>query len=662
MNQEDIRTLNELKMLSIDMITRAKSGSPGLTLSMAPVVYTLFARHAYILPNNLNWINRDRIFLSTGLASSLMYAIYHMIGYPIQKEDLMNFCAIGSKTPGYLEYGTTPGVEATTGLAGESIANAVGSALAGRFYKNLIEQEDNRLKIIDYTVYCLCNDVDFMEGITNEALSFAGAQKLTNLVILYNATNMTEDGPLNDTYQEEIIRKYQALGFYVDYLKDGANIRDIDKAISSAKKSGRPSILVFKTILGRDSFYENKSILYNRPLSTDDVANLRKKWNLFLPPFEISKDSIIYLQKQIQERTNKKLKKWEEMYNRAVSIGNQKILAAINALTNRQVLLNFQSSNYKINDNYREPLRESNLKILNLIGSKSDLFLGGSADYSIACQTFLNDTTNLTPNTPTGRNIHFGKRENAMGSILNGMALTGLKVFGSTKLIYADYLKSSLRMTALMNLPVTYIFTHDSIFIGEEGPVIQPIEQLSMLHTIPNLIVYRPGDIEEVMGSWESILNKNLPSALIITKNDTPKLPGSNATNVSKGAYIIKQEKTKLDGILISSGSELIYALQIAYDLERVGLDIRVVSMPSMELFISEGKEYEQMILPSESKRIVIEASNPLIWNRFATNNEYIIAINDFGFSGPSIEVLKKMNFDYESLKMKIETLLRKEI
>ncbi len=662
MNQEDIRALNELKILSIDMISRAKSGSPGLTLSMAPAVYTLFARHAYILPNNLNWINRDRIFLSTGLASSLMYAIYHMIGYPILKEDLMNYCRLGSKTPGYLEYGTTPGVEATIGLSGETIANAVGCALAGRFYKNIIEQEDNRLKIIDYTVYCLCNDVDFMEGITNEALSFAGVQKLNNLIILYNMTNITEDGPLSATYQEEIVRKYQALGFYVDLLKDGSNVRDIDKAISSAKKSGRPSILILKTILGKESFYENKSILYNRPLSTDDVANLRKKWNLFLPPFEISKDSIIYLQNQIQERTNKKLKKWEELYNRAVSNGNSKIITTINAIATKQVVLDFQSANYKINDNYRESLRESNVKVLNLIGGKTNLFLGGSADYSLSCQTFLNESSYQTPNTPIGRNIQFGKRENAMGSILNGMALTGLKVFGSTKLVYADYMKSSIRMTALMNLPVTYIFTHDSIFIGEEGPVMQPIEQLSMLHTIPNLIVYRPGDIEEVMGSWESILNKNLPSALIVTKNDSPKLPGSNSGLVSKGAYILKQERNKLDGILISSGSELIYALQIAYDLERVGLDIRVVSMPSMELFISEGKEYERMILPDTAKKIVIEASNTLIWNRFATDNEYIIGLNDFGFSGSSLEVLKKMDFDYEAMKMRVENLLRREI
>ncbi|MCI8575542.1 MAG: transketolase [Bacilli bacterium] len=659
MNQEDIRTLNELKILSIDMITRAGSGSPGLALSMAPIVYTLFHRHLCIRPNEPNWLNRDRLIVSSQGASSLIYAALHMAGFPIKKEDLMNYRTINSITPGILEYMRTPGVEATTGLHGEGIACATGVALAGKYIKNVFESEDDRLKLIDYTTYCLCDDADFMEGITNEALSFAGVQQLNNLIILYSCTNITEDGPLDTTINEDIVKKYQALGFYVDMLKDGSNIRDIDRAISSAKKSGRPSLLIFKTILGSGSFNENKSITYNRPLTTDDVANLRKKWNLFLPPFEISKDSIIYFQKGINDRSDKKYQKWQEIYKRLEGQQNPRLIEIKNALENKQWNFNFNSDNYKINDNYRESLRETNLKILNIIGGKTPLILGGSADSSLSCQSFLNNTGELNPKNKLGRNIRFGSRENAMASILNGMALVGLKVYGSTKLIYADYLKSSLRLTALMNLPVTYIFTHDTIHIGEDGPVMQPIEQLSMLHTTPNLICYRPGDIMEVMGSWECILKKNLPSALIITKNDSPKLPGSSAKEVSKGAYIIKKEKTKLDGILISSGSELVYALQMAYDFEQIGLDVRVVSMPSMELFLSEGKEYEELILPSTVKRIVISAENPLIWNRFTNSYESIIGINEFGYSGRPFEVEQKMGFDYLSLKAKVESLLR---
>lgn len=658
MNQEDIRTLNELKILSIDMISRAKGGSPGLVLSMAPTVYALFARHLHIRANEPNWINRDRVVLSSGNASSILYAALHMAGFEIRKEDLMNYRKIGSITPGYPEYGLTPGIDISTGLFGEGIANAVGMALSRRYCQSVIDREDDRLKLLDYHVYCLCTDRDFMEGVAEEALSFAGAQKLDHLIFLFIQTNMTEDGPLNDVNEEEVIKKYQAMGLYVDYLSDGSNVKNIDKAISAAKRSNRPALLIMKNPLGKESFNENKSIIYNRPLAVDDVANLRKKWNLFLPPFEVSKDSLIYLQKNIQERTEKKYKKWIEIFNKANSNLEPRVKEVITALTNKQPTINFDSDHYKINDGYRESLIESNAKVLNLIASSTNLFLGGTADSASSSQMFINQSEKMTSKSKAGRNIYFGLREHAMASILNGMALSGLKVFGSTKLVYADYLKPSLRSAALMNLPVTFIFTHDTISNMEDGPVFQPVEQLSMLHTTPNLIVYRPADIIEMMGSWESIIKKNKPSVLVVTQNSVPKLPNSNAKLVTKGAYIIKQEKSKLDGIIISSGSELIYALQIAFDLEKQNLDIRVVSMPSMELFLSEGKEYEKQILPPNAKKIVMEASNSMIWNRF-TQNDYIIGLDDYGYSGAANEILSKVEFDYESLKIKVENLIK---
>lgn len=659
MNQEDIRTLNELKILSIDMITRANSGSPGLALSMAPIVYTLFARHLNIIPNNQNWINRDRLVISSGNLSSLLYSALYMAGYPLKKEDLMNYRTLNSITPGFIEKGITPGVEIYSGLYGEGIGNAVGMALARRYYQNLIEQENEKINLLDYYVYCLCTDRDFLEGISLEALSFAGAQKLDHIIFLYDATNMVEDGSLEFIMQDDLIKKFQSLGLYVDYLKDGSNVKDIDKAISTAKRSGKPSILIFKNILGKDSFNESKNIVYNRPLNVDDVANLRKKWNLFLPPFEISKDSLIFLQKEMSNRTEKKYKKWLEIFNRANTSSYPKIQEIIRTIETNQIYIDFNSDSYKINDGYREPLRETNLKILNIIASKSNLFLGGSADSASSSQTFINNSAMQTPKNILGRNISFGLREHAMGSILNGMAQSGLKVYGSTKLIYADYLKPSIRMSSIANLPVTYIFTHDTISVGEEGPIMQPIEQLAMLRTTPNLIVYRPADILEVMGSWENIVKRNLPSALVITQNNIPKLPGSNAKLVEKGAYIIKPEKNKLDGILISCGNELLYVLQIAYELEKNGFDLRVVSMPSMELFLSAGKDYEEQILPHHVKRIVVEAGSTLIWNRFASNSECIIGLDDYGYSGHPEEVLTKMGMDYNSLKIKIENLLK---
>lgn len=656
MNQDDIRTLNELKMLSIDMITRANSGSPGLVLSMAPTIYTLFAKHLMIKPDEPNWINRDRVVLSSGNASSILYAILYLAGYQIRKEDLMNYCRLGSITPGYPEYRLTPGIDISTGLFGEGIAMGVGIALARKIYQNIIDEEDDRIKLLDFNTYCICTDRDMMEGCSEEALSFASTQKLDHFILLYIHNNMLEDGSLEMVKKEEMIKKYQAMGFYVDDLKDGTNVKEIDKAIQAAKKSGRPAILILKAVLGKESFNENKNITYRNPLPTHDVANLRKKWNLFLPPFEVSKDSMIFLQKSIQERTEKKYNKWMEFYHRANQ--NLKIKEMIDAMMKKQLNLSFDSEHYKINDGYCEPLIETNRKVINMIAPQSNLFLGCSADSIATCQTLITQN-DLTDKNKKIRNLLFGLREHAMGSILNGMAVTGLKGFGSTKLIYADYMKPAIRMTAYMNLPVTYIFTHDTISVGEEGPIIQPIEQLSMLHTTPNLVVYRPADVLEVMGSWENIIKRNIPAALIITQNNSPKLPNSNAKMVSKGAYIIKQEKNRLDGILISCGSELPYTLQIAYDLEKNGFDLRVVSMPSMELFLGEGKEYEEFVLPKSAKKIVIEASSPLLWNRFVNNSEMIIGINDFGYSGHPNEVLLKMGFDYESLKNKVENLLK---
>ncbi len=597
--------------------------------------------------------------ISSGNFSSLIYAALHIAGFDIKKEDLMAYRSLGSITPGYPEYGITPGIDITSGPFGLGIGNAIGIAMARRYYQSLITDEDEKLKLFDYDVYCLCSDRDMMEGISTEALSFAAAQKLDHLIFLYNVTNMTSDGSLESIYEEDLIKKYSSLGLYVDYLKDGSNVRDIDKSIASAKRSGKPAIIIIKNNLGKESFNENKTIVYNKPLTVDDVASLRKKWNLFLPPFEVSKDSLIYMQKNITERTDKKYNKWLEMYHKAANNTNPKIREVVNAISEKRIKTIFLSNAYKINDGYREPLIETNLKIMNLIAAKTNLFLGGSADSALTCQTYITSSNMHTNKNILGRNIYFGHREQAMASILNGMAMCGLKVYGSTKLIYADFLKPSLRMTTLMNLPVTYIFTHDTISVGEEGPALQPVEQLTMLRTIPNLINYRPADIIEVMGVWEDILNRQLPSSIIITQNDSPKLPGTNASLVSKGAYIVKKEKEKLDGILISCGSELIYALQIAYDLEKMGYDLRVVSIPSLELFLSEGKEYEKEILDENAKRIVIEAGSSLIWNRIATNNDYILGVNDFGFSGHPQEVLRKMGMDYETLKVKVESLLK---
>ena len=655
----DVRAINELKLLAIDMISRAKSGSPGIVLDMAPVMYTLYAKILNIYPENPSFFNRDRVILSSSLIAPLQYAMLHMAGYPIKKEDLMNFKRVGSITPGIPEVYTTPGVDASTSFAGDGISIAVGEALAKRYLNSLIKAEENKVNILTYTTYCFCSDADFSCGTSMEAFTFALQEKLDHLVFLYDYNESIADGEYRGLKPEALIKAFTAMGFYVDILKDITNQREMIRLITKAKDCGKPALILFQNKIGAESFNAGKNILHHGPLSFDDTENIRKKFNSFLAPFEVSKDSQIYVQSQIKERTSKKYTKWLEQYNKAKGRMSTGLNQIINLLESGKTDIFFDSANYKINDGYREPLLETNSKIMNLFASKNPLFLGGSAGMALRTQTIIGNLDFQSKENPLIQNIFFGVRDRAMASILNGLALNGLRVFGSTKLCYLDELKSGVRMTSLMNLPVTYIFTHDSLYDSEDGPARIPCEQLNTLRMIPNLTVFRPADINEVMGSWEYILKSGKPSALVLTKNNIPKLPGSNSKEVLRGGYIIKKEESRLDGIIISTGSEVVSSMQIAYDLKANGLDIRVISMPSLELFKSNGEDYRNVLLPKNVKTIVIEAGNSCCWQGYATSEEYILGINDFAYSGVPIEVLQKMDYDYESLKLKVETLLK---
>lgn len=653
----DIRAINELKLLSIDMINRAKSGSPGICMDMASIMYILFAKVLNVFPENPNFFNRDRVYLSSAHIAPLYYAMLHMAGYNVKKEDLMNFERCGGITPGLPELNTTPGIDGSTAFAGDGIGLAVGTALARRYINNLIRSDENKLNILTYGIYCFCSDADIFSGNALEAMEFAGEQKLERLVFLYDYNKIGADGDYHYFPPENIAKRFALMGFQTEVIKDNLSIREISRAISRAKECGKPALIIFQNKIGANSFHAGKSILHSGPLSFDDTENIRKTLNSILAPFEVSKDSQIYVQAQMKERTSKRYSKWLEHYNKLKARAGGQMLDVIKMLEQGKSDVSFLSENFKINDGYRESLLESNSKIMNIFAGKNPLFLGGSAGLASTTQTLLGEGDFQTASTPLMKNIFFGVHERSMGSILNGMALTGLRVFGSTKLCYADECKPSIRMTALMNLPVTYIFTHDSIYDSMDGPARIPCEQLNNLRSIPNLTVYRPADINEVMGSWEVILSSCKPSALVLTKNSTPKLPGSNSKEVSKGAYIIKKEKSRLDGIIIATGSEVISAMQIAFDLEKDGLDIRVVSMPSVELFLSMGDIYREEILPSV-KTIVMEAGNDLVWYQFVHNKNCILSINDFAYSGVTLEVLQKMDYDYESLKLKVKEIL----
>ena len=659
MNQNDIQAVNELKMLSIDMINKAGSGNPGICLDMSAVMYTLFVRIANVYPKNPSFFNRDRIVLSSAHIAPLYYAMLYMAGYPITKDDLMNFRRLGYSAPGMPELNNPSGVEVSTGISGDGVANAVGIALGRRYLENLIKKEDEKLNLLDFVTYCFLSDADIINGTSEEAFSIAGVQRLENLIFLYDANNMMAEGPTSQVFAEDLSRKFQSKGFYVDSLKDSSNIKEIARALESAKKARKPALLIFQNVIGKDSFNAGKNIVHSGALSFDDVSSLKRKYNLFLPPFEISKDTILHIETQINARTTKLKKRFDEFYARAKNINSLSLNSILSLLENASFVSDFDSANYKINDGYRESLVESNYKVMNLIAPRTNFFIGGSASLSLSCQTLIGGANYQESTNPLARNIRFGSRERAMSYILNGMSLLGLRVFGSTKLAFASEMISGIRQSALMNAAVTYIFTHDSIYNSEEGPIRMAVEQLSMLRLIPNFTVYRPADIMELMGCWETILQNARPSALVVSTNSIPKLPGSNAKEVKKGAYIIKREVQKLDGILIATGSEVVSAMQIAFDLQKNGIDLRVVSMPSLDTFLLMGNTYIEQILPKNIKTAVIEAGKEDLWYRFATNEDYILSISDFAYSGNPLEVLQKMEFDYDSLKLKIENLMK---
>lgn len=661
MNQKDIQCINEIKILALDMINNANSGHPGAVLSQAPILYTLFANHLRINLEDDKWINRDRFILSSGHASALLYSLLHVSGFNISMNDLRSFRRLNSITPGHPEYGVTPGVECSTGPLGQGVATAVGMALAERYIRSLLDvEEEKKQQLINYKTYVMCSDGDLMEGISYEALSFAGAQKLNNLVVLYDDNNMSIDGTLEKTFNENIEKRFDAIGFDVITVKDGANLNQIDKALNKAHKSTKPVIIIFKTILGNGSYNQNTNQVHSGALTDADLYNLRQTLGVTSQPFYVTKDSMIYLNNKINTRMQREISAWNELRNNMTMSTSENLSRLLNMLEQNKNQINFDSSKYQINVNYNEELTVSNYKVMNLFAGNTNLIVNGSADLFKSVKNVIDNSDIMTDSNPTGKNIRFGVREHAMGAILNGLALSGLKTCGSTFLVFSDYLKPAIRMSALMSLPVTYIFSHDSILIGQDGPTHEPIEQLAMLRAIPNLITYRPADITELMGCWDNIFRQNRPTALVLTKRKVPKIPSSNSKSVDFGAYLIRDCGSIPDAILISSGSDLTNAYIIANKLAVNGINLNVVSIPSLELFLSQSEEYRNKLLPDDIKRITLESSNPYVLGSLATNIDYAIGLNDFGFSGTSEEVAKEMEFDLDSLLLKVQSLVRK--
>jgi len=638
----DTKIINGIRSLAMDMINEAGSGHPGICLGAAPAIYTLFSNHLNFNKEDGTWINRDRFVLSAGHASALLYSILFYSGYNLNLDDLKKYRRKNGKLGGHPEINLKLGIEVTTGPLGEGFATSVGMAMAEEYLRDVLGSD-----IINHYTYVLASDGDLMEGISYEASSLAGSLKLGKLIVLYDSNNISLDGKTKGVFDENILKRFEAQGWHTETVANGEDFKSIDQAIMKAKMvNDKPSIIEIKTIIGIGSKNAGTCEVHSGALSEEDLITLKEKMNISKVPYHVSKEAIMNYREKIDKRTSIIYNEWATKYNNIFETNEEKKKLLVQ-LEDGNIKLNLKNLQINFEQNMKEDMRTTNSNLMNVISRLLPFFLGGSADVARSTRTYLEGAKDFKLNSNKGKNIHFGVRENAMGAILNGLALSGLRPFGSTFLTFSDYLKPSMRLTSLMNLPVTYIFTHDSIKIGSDGPTHQPIEQLAGLRTLPNMTVFRPADVNELVGCWDYIINKKGPVSLIIPKEEKGLLLGSSIDGTIRGAYIIKREMGRLAGIIIATGTEVETAIEISEELSMKGIMTRVISMPSIEIFNKQSEEYKESLLPIGAKIIVIEASNDPTWNEFVYNKKYLLNLSEFGISGTKSEILDTFDYNY---------------
>ena len=656
----DINNLavNTIRVLSAEAIQKANSGHPGLPLGSAPIGYTLFANHLKFNPTHPDFFDRDRFILSAGHGSMLNYTLLHLFGYDVSMEDLKNFRQLDSKTPGHPEYGHTPGIETTTGPLGQGIANAVGMAIA----ETKLAAEFNRegFNVVDHYTYALCGDGCMQEGIEYEAASLAGTLKLGKLIVLYDKNDITIEGNINTAFTEDVGARHKAQGWQVIHVKDGTNLKAISKAITRAKKeTSKPSLIIIQTTIGYGSPKAGTADVHGAPLGKDAIAelknNLKHDYPEFTVPEEVSKALAKY--KTQGEKIHKKWEKLLEAYTKEYpELGNRFLDYLSNKtpdLINDEKLFDFAKP---------DATRNTSFKVLNRLAELVPNLAGGSADLAPSNKSNMTARSYYSPENRIGSNFHFGIREHAMSAICNGMALHGgLKVYCATFFIFSDYMKNAMRLSALMNIPVTYILTHDSIGVGEDGPTHQPVEQLAGLRSIPNMKVFRPADGKETAYAWISALSENSPTCLVLTRQNLPQYENSSI-NALKGAYILADsERPTPDAILLASGSEVELVMKAKEELKKENIDVRVVSVPCMELFDMQDDVYKATVLPSEVKaRVAVEAGTPDMWYKYVGLDGKVIGMTTFGASAPFSDLLKKFGFTVENVVETVKKVLSK--
>lgn len=644
------KIIGEIKSLGLDMIEEAGSGHPGIVLGAAPILYTLYLNHLRFDASNPNFYNRDRFIMSAGHGSSLLYSILYFAGYDLSLDDLKAFRRLNSKTPGHPEYKKTPGVEMTTGPLGQGFVTAVGYAIAEKHTEALINKKE---KVIDYNIYCLCGDGDLMEGVSYEAASLAGSLKLDNLIVLYDSNKTTMDGKIDNVFDEDITKRFESMNWTV--LTTSDEPQDIDDAIIKAKETDKPTIIQVATTIGKDSSLADSNKSHSGCFDKEEISKIKTTLGVRDIPFTISNEAVEEFRSYIKERNKDLVTNFDEIKEML----DEEEKSILNKLINPDKSIKLTTLDYTKPDDNEELLRISAKKVLNSYSLISPLIIGGNADTSSSTKIYLNELTPFTKDNYIGRNINFGVREHAMASIANGLALAGYRPFVSTFLSFSDYLKPALRLTALMDLPVTYIFTHDSISIGQDGPTHQPVEQLVSLRAIPNMEVFRPADSNEVIGSFKTIYENNSPSSLIIGRDSIKILESTSISATSKGGYIVHNEERKLDGVIIATGEEVTLALEVMQLLKEKGYDLRVVSMPSIERYNNLTKEEKEELLPLGVKKFVIEKGSSYSWYSFVYKDSYLFTLDKFGASGKTEEVNSFYGFTKEEISLKIEALLK---
>ncbi len=662
MSNIDELSVNAIRVLSADAIQKAKSGHPGLPLGAAPMAYELWAKHMNHNPANPEWKNRDRFVLSGGHGSMLLYSLLHLFGYGnLSIEDVKNFRQLDSLTPGHPEYGHTVGIEATTGPLGQGMAMAVGMAKPEAHLAAVFNKEG--FDVVDHYTYVLGGDGCMMEGISSESFSLAGTLGLGKLIVFYDSNNISIEGSTDIAFTENVVEKFKAFGFQTIEVSDGTDLEAIGKAIEEAKADkSRPSLIKVNTLIGHGCpAKQGKASAHGEPLGEDNVAALKEniKWPC-KGDFEVPQEVYDHY-KELAAQGAKAEEAWNKLFDEYCTKYPEMKEKWDNYYNGYDMSDLFNSDEYWDKGDKPEATRNISGVVLNMIKKSMPNLIGGSADLAPSNKTNMKDAGDFSKNDYSGSNLHFGVREQAMAAISNGIALHGgLKIFVATFFVFSDYTKPMVRLTSIMGLPVTYVFTHDSIGVGEDGPTHEPIEQLAAFRALPNFTIFRPCDRLETAAAWMyAVQSKKTPTGLVLTRQNLPQMPGSSK-DALKGGYIIDDSsKAEPDAIIIASGSEVSLAVEAKAKLAQDGIDVRVVSMPSMDLFDAQPQEYKDAVLPkSVRKRVAIEALSDFGWYKYVGLDGAVMAMKGFGASGPANLLFEKFGFTVDNVVKTVKSIM----